>query len=421
MGSAATYKQILLGLALLFPLQVATADVSLSAAVASQDPEQDVQKALTLALAESDLARAAALELILLDQEDRADFPDQDPLPGFPMQPTLQILGTDVAPGNSARLAWTPSFSFDGLANTTPVLVVNGRYAGPTLCLTAAVHGDELNGIEIVRRILHSLEAESLSGALVGVPIVNLPGFNRNSRYLPDRRDLNRFFPGNPNGSAASRIAHSLFQEVILHCDALVDLHTGSLDRTNLPQLRADLRHEGVRTLAEGMHSMVVLHSVPAKGTLRRAATDAGVPAVVVEAGEPHRLQPEAVEQGVMAIASLLGQWDMYPAAQLMAAPQQVYFRSRWVRTDQAGILLSKVELGDEVDKGTLLGTVTDPISNAQANIHSPFKGRILGKALNQFVMPGYAAFRIGLEPDETLGLPDQLERVSEADMDEAE
>ncbi len=185
----------------------------------------------------------------------------------------LHLLGEELPPGSARRLSWSATELFEGVPVSTPVLVVNGELPGPTLCLTAAVHGDELNGIEIVRRVLHDIDPDKLSGRLIGVPIVNVQGFRRGSRYLPDRRDLNRYFPGNPNGSAAARIAHALFKDVIAHCDALVDLHTGSFERANLPQIRADLRNPDVVTLTLGFGSMVVLHSVPTVGTLRFAAT----------------------------------------------------------------------------------------------------------------------------------------------------
>ena len=190
------------------------------------------------------------------------------------------ILDTVVAPGESRRFSWSATELFEGVPVSTPVLVVNGELPGPTLCLTAAVHGDELNGIEMVRRVMHELDPNrrKLSGAVIGVPIVNVQGFRRGSRYLPDRRDLNRFFPGNPRGSAASRIAHAFFTQIVAHCGALVDLHTGSFERANLPQLRADLRNPDVLTLTEGFGSTVILHSTPTAGTLRYAATNAGIP-----------------------------------------------------------------------------------------------------------------------------------------------
>ncbi|HHQ14952.1 MAG TPA: succinylglutamate desuccinylase/aspartoacylase family protein, partial [Chromatiales bacterium] len=287
-----------------------------------------------------------------------------------------------------------------GVSTATPVLVVNGRESGPTLCLTAAIHGDELNGIEMVRRVLHELEPDKLRGAVIGIPIVNLQGFRRGSRYLPDRRDLNRYFPGNPAGSSAARIAYSLFEGIIKQCDLLVDLHTGSFYRTNLPQLRADLRYRQVREMTQGFGGMAVLHNAGAPGTLRRAATDAGIPAVTLEAGEPLRLQSNKVSEGVNGILSLLTAQGMIHRMQLLSAPEPVFYESTWIRADTGGILFSLVRLGQLVEPGDVLGTVTDPISNEQNLIYATARGRVLGMALNQVVMPGFAAFRIGIETD---------------------
>ncbi|MBM4221547.1 MAG: succinylglutamate desuccinylase/aspartoacylase family protein, partial [Gammaproteobacteria bacterium] len=203
----------------------------------------------------------------------------------------IELLGESIPPGTMRRLLWSAGQSFDGSSDQTPVLVINGTGKGPTLCLTGAIHGDELNGIEIVRRVTQDLEPARIRGAVIGIPIVNLQGFRRGSRYLPDRRDLNRHFPGNPGGSAASRIAWSLFDGIIRHCDGLVDVHTGSLSRTNLPQLRADLRDAKIRDFVQGFGGMLVLHNPGRPGTLRYAAAKAGIPAVTLEAGEPGRLQ----------------------------------------------------------------------------------------------------------------------------------
>jgi len=316
------------------------------------------------------------------------------------MASPLVLLGTEVSPSSTQRLAWSATELFEGVPVSTPVLVVNGAKPGPTLCLTAAVHGDELNGIEIVRRVLHDIDPEKLAGAVIGVPIVNVQGFRRGSRYLPDRRDLNRYFPGNPKGSAAARIAHALFTDVIANCDALVDLHTGSFERANLPQIRADLRNPDVVTLTLGFGSMVVLHSEPTVGTLRYAATMAGIPAVVVEAGGPSQLEPSEVQHGVKGIETLLTTLGMVRKVRLWGDPEPVYYRSTWVRADNGGILLADVALGTTVRKGDLLGTIVDPMSNARSELRSPYTGRIIGMARNQIVMPGFAAFHVGIQAD---------------------
>jgi len=314
---------------------------------------------------------------------------------------TIRVLDTDAEPGSAQRLSWSATELFEGVPVSTPVLVVNGALPGPTLCLTAAVHGDELNGIEMVRRVMHDLDPSKVSGAVIGIPIVNVQGFRRGSRYLPDRRDLNRYFPGNPNGSAAARIAHSFFTNVVAHCDALVDLHTGSFERANLPQIRADLRNPDVMTLTQGFGSMVILHSTPAVGTLRHAATLAGIPAVTLEAGGPSQLELNEVKLGVKGIETLVNTLGMIRKRRLWGEPEPVYYRSSWVRADNGGILLSDVSLGSTVRKGDRLGTITDPMNNAQSELRSPYSGRIIGMARNQVVMPGFAAFHVGIQTDE--------------------
>jgi predicted deacylase len=315
---------------------------------------------------------------------------------------SIEVLGTEVLPGTSQRLSWSATELFEGVPVSTPVLVVNGALPGPTLCLTAAVHGDELNGIEMVRRVMHNLEPSRVSGAVIGIPIVNVQGFRRGSRYLPDRRDLNRYFPGNPNGSAAARIAYSFFTNVIAQCDALIDLHTGSFERANLPQIRADLRNPDVMTLTQGFGSMVILHSTPAVGTLRYAATRAGIPAVTLEAGGPSQLELNEVKLGVKGIETLVNTLGMVRKMRLWGEPEPVYYRSSWVRADNGGILLGNVSLGSTVRIGDLLGTITDPMNNARTELRSPYSGRIIGMARNQVVMPGFAAFHVGIQTDET-------------------
>ncbi len=328
------------------------------------------------------------------------EMPSPEPSPE-PITPPRVILGVEVPAGTSTRLIWTPDDVASGFADRTPILVVNGRNPGKTLCLTGAVHGDELNGIEMIRRIMYQLEPEKVSGTVIGVPVVNLMGFRRSTRYLPDRRDLNRFFPGNTYGSSASRIAHSFFNNIVKHCDALVDIHTGSFHRTNLTQLRADLSNEAVANLAQSFGHITVLNSRGNPGSLRAAAVRAGIPAVTVEAGEPLRLQSDVVAEGAKAIETLLSKMGIYGRSSKWTRQAPVYYKSSWVRSDQSGILFSRVPLGKRVVRGEVLGTVTDPITNARSDIISPFNGRVLGMALDQVVLPGFAAYHIGIQTPE--------------------
>src|SRR5690606_13362881 len=342
---------------------------------------------------------------------------------GLKPKSKLRLLGSEIPPGTTRRLTWSSGAAIEGFASPAPVIVLNGSGPGPVLCLTAAVHGDELNGIEVVRRVLDEVEVDELNGAIIGVPIVNIQGFYRGMRYLPDRRDLNRYFPGNEHGSAASRIAHSFFTEVVRHCSALIDLHTGSLNRTNLPQVRANLNIPSISRMTQAFGATVVLHSVGAKGSLRRAATEAGIPAVTFEMGEPMRLQPEQVEHGAKAIETLMYSLGMTRQRRYWGDPEPVYYASTWVRVDHGGILFSDVALGERVSEGELLGVVTDPISNEQYRIYAPTSGRILGMALNQVVLPGFAAYRIGTETSKSTAAMGRQEETSDEEeiMEEPE
>lgn len=330
--------------------------------------------------------------------------PAGDTLESTPESPpdlALELLGKRIEPGTRARVYWRSGATFLGDSMQVPVTVIHGAKPGPVLCLTGAIHGDELNGVEVIRRVLGTLDAAELVGTVIGVPIINMAGFSRGSRYLPDRRDLNRFFPGNPNGSSASRIAHDFFDKIARRCTAIVDFHTGSFDRANLPQVRGDLRLSSVVDLTRGFGATSVLHTPGAPGMLRRAATDAGIPAVTFEIGAPVRLEPIEIEHGVTAIETLMNNLGMTQRVRQWREPQPIFYESRWVRVTRPGMLFSDVKLGDRVRQGQRLGRVVNPLNDEASELVSPVRGRIIGMALNQVVMPGYAAFHVGEEASE--------------------
>ena len=333
--------------------------------------------------------------------EDEKVYPEATAVREKPEREKLVILGSEIPPATSTRLAWSPQVSISGLSLPTPVLVINGANPGPTLCLTGAIHGDELNGIEVVRRVMYDINPEDLNGTLIGVPIVNLQGFQRGSRYLSDRRDLNRFFPGEENGSLASRIAHSLFSEVISHCNYLIDLHTGSLRRTNLPQIRANMSNPKVAEFVEGFDKIAVVHHAGNPGMLRTAANNVGIIAITMELGESLRIQENQIAAGTHSVNSVLEKFEMYPRVLIWGKPKPAYYESTWVRVESGGILFSQMGLGDTVTIGDVLGVVTDPITNQSTDLKSPIKGHIIGMAVNQVVMPGFAAYHIGIESNQ--------------------
>lgn len=307
--------------------------------------------------------------------------------------PPLELLGAIIPPGASHQL------DFRGEDDFIAYLVAfRGAQPGPTLCVTAGVHGDELNGVAIARQLIEETDPAELRGTLLVVPIVNAHGFRNASRYLPDRRDLNRHFPGRRNGSLAGRIAYQFFEQVVRRCDGLVDLHTGSLRRTNLAQIRTDLRDVANLRIAWGFGSEHVVHSVGREGTLRRAANDVGIPSVLYEAGEPGVIDAREIEMGVAGIRTLLAALQMREGEPPPPAEQRLYGETQWVRADASGIYVPTVRPGDAVAAGQALATITDPFSKERASVVAPTAGRVLGMALGQVVIPGFALFHLGIE-----------------------
>ncbi|WP_051333523.1 succinylglutamate desuccinylase/aspartoacylase family protein [Aliagarivorans marinus] len=308
----------------------------------------------------------------------------------------FRLLNTELEPNSKATLGWFSGHLSGGFDVATPVVVIHGAEPGPRVCITAAVHGDEVNGVEIARRVINQLQPETLKGTVISVPVVNIDGLWRKDRYMSDRRDLNRAFPGHPQGTTASRVAYSLFNSIIKHCDTLVDLHSGSMYRENNTQLRADLTIPEVAELAKQFGAIAVLQSLAPPGSLRGAATAAGIPAVVMEVGGPYTVDEKLVETGVKALQSYLSSVNMLPRSFFWSSPQPVFYASRWIRSKEGGILISRAGLGQRVRKGELLGTISNPISDEVEEVFAPFDAEVLGRAQNQFVSAGYAIYNLG-------------------------
>lgn len=317
---------------------------------------------------------------------------------------SLRLLDREIAPAQATRLSLLTEDSFVKHSVDMNVLVARGATPGPTLCLIAAIHGDEVNGVEIARKVFEHADPKTLSGTLIAIPIVNVWGFRSGNRYLADRRDLNRGFPGNPDGSLASRIAFALFQEVIRHCDALVDLHTGSNQRSNVPQIRVDLGNERATELATHFGVGIVMEGAGPVGSLRRSAVDIGIPAIIYEAGGPSRFETTEIARGIEGVHNVLAFLGMEERPVPDHGPQKVFRSSSWVRTRGGGIFLTERALGERVEKGDLLGTVTDPVTNERVEVRAPDRGIVVGRAHPQVVLPGFGLFhiaRIEQGPDE--------------------
>ncbi len=309
----------------------------------------------------------------------------------------LELLGKTVRPATVVKRQLALGESYAGDTLSTPVLVAHGAKAGPTLCLTAAIHGDELNGIEVVRRTVNSLDVKALRGTVIGVPVVNLLAFTRGARETPDRRDLNRYFPGRPDGSFADRIAHALFANIVTpHCDYLVDFHTGSFNRSNLPQLRANLDDKRVRRFVRQFGDIPVMFKRGSRKMLRRVATEAGIPGVSFEFGESTTVQTPYVDSAERALATALVNLGMLPGEK-RRVEQPVYRKSRWIRAENGGIFISHKLIGDEVKAGEVIGVIANPLTEEEKPLTSGVDARVLGLASNQFVLPGYGVFHLGI------------------------
>ena len=277
-----------------------------------------------------------------------------------------------------------------------PLQVLHGATDGPTVWVSAAVHGDEIGGVEIVRRVTAKLDPRRLNGTVIAVPIVNVHGFLNGDRYLPDRRDLNRSFPGSANGSLAGRVAHLFMTEIVSRCDVGIDLHTGSDHRINLPQVRADLDDPRTRQLAEAFGAPLMLHARVRDGSLRGAATDMGKTVLLYEGGEAWRFDREAINTGtagVLRVLKELGVADL--SVDPPVAVPKTSRRSRWLRARRSGIAGLEASLGDSVAKGQQIGIIHDSVGRRLARLNAPIDGIVIGHVQHPLVNQGDAVVHI--------------------------
>lgn len=278
------------------------------------------------------------------------------------MRRDFEINNQFVAPGESKIIHLTLPALHTKSTITMPVHVIHGKKEGPVLFISAAIHGDEINGVEIIRRILSLNIIKRMKGTLLAVPVVNVLGFNEHSRYLPDRRDLNRSFPGADSGSLAGRIANIFLNEVVCRADIGIDLHTAAIHRDNLPQVRADLKNQKLRDVVEKFEAPVVLHSAPPSGSLRFSAGQAGVPVMVYEAGEALRFNEMSIRVAVRGILNVMYELGMLAKSKPKKIKTSVILRSSaWLRAPFSGVLRTVVRLGDVVDKGDVVGYISNP------------------------------------------------------------
>ncbi|MGA7298627.1 MAG: succinylglutamate desuccinylase/aspartoacylase family protein [Rhodanobacteraceae bacterium] len=331
------------------------------------------------------------------------------------------VVGDEAITAGTRCCVDVPVVSLYHAPLSMPVQVVRGRRSGPVLFVSAALHGDELNGVEIIRRLLRMKALKELRGCLLAVPIVNVQGFLMQSRYLPDRRDLNRSFPGSEKGSLASRLAHVFLHEVVERSDYGIDLHTGGLHRPNLPQIRGDLEHPDVLRMARAFGVPLILNSSPRPGSLREYTSEHQIPALLYESGEALRFDELAIRTGVRGVMAVMRELGMLPARAKARKPAEVVVAhsSSWIRAPASGILRTQVRLGERVRPGQELAWVSDPFVSAEVPVVSTEDGVVIGRTHLPPVNEGDALFHIAHvdEPRATAALVKQFRAESQASV----
>lgn len=333
----------------------------------------------------------------------------------------LSIAGVNIPRGKQTRVM----LELPKLYSTPtqlPVWVISGKKDGPVVFISAAIHGDELNGIEIIRRFRKLKILGRIKGTVILIPIVNIYGTMTLSRYLPDRRDLNRSFPGSAKGSLASRIAYTFFKEIVSKCDLGIDLHTASIHKSNLPQIRTDIKNEYTFALAKAFEAPVILHSEVRDGSLRAVSQENGVPTLLYEAGEALRFDEKSIRIGVKGIVNVLREMEMLPR-QLKQRRRKIPVvtkSSSWIRSPSSGMIRTVKALGDTVKKEEIIAHVDDLMEDTFYEVYAPFDGIIIGKSQIPLVQEGDAIFHIArfsnLEAAET-----KIEYFSENLIEESE
>lgn len=308
----------------------------------------------------------------------------------------FELAGHSVAPGTHRHVTLPALRLYNDAPLDLRVDVFHGTRPGPTVLVCAAIHGDELNGIEVCRRLIQATDAAELSGTLIVVPVVNLFGFIQQSRYLPDRRDLNRCFPGSERGAMGSRMAY-LFSEVLVkRATHIIDLHTGAIHRSNLPQIRVDTENEHALAMAIAFSSPVVLHSKEPDGSLRSLANTLAIPLILYEAGEALRFDEASIHAGVIGIQNVMKHLKLMKGRRRgRRITPMIARRSTWVRAERDGLIIPQIKLGQTIQKQQTLALCVNPHGGKDHSIKSPTDGIIIGCSNIPVTNEGEALFHI--------------------------
>jgi len=328
----------------------------------------------------------------------------------------IVIGGQEILPGTTTELELPVAKLYTDTEVNMPVSIHRGKKDGPTLLVCAAIHGDELNGIEIIRRLIKHKSLKMLRGTLIAVPIVNVHGVLNQSRYMPDRRDLNRSFPGSAKGSLAGRVANTFLTEIVSQCDYGIDLHTGAIHRSNIPQIRADLDDEETRELAESFGVPVLLNSNLRDGSLREAAVASGTKILLYEAGQALRFDEVSIRAGLRGILRIMGKLGLIKARKSTRLIEPyIAYNSAWVRANESGIVRDMKYIGDLVKKGDTLAEIGSPFGTVVDWVQANRDGIIIGKQNIPLVQEGDAMFHIAYFRENDEDVAEHIENLNES------
>lgn len=308
---------------------------------------------------------------------------------------TLVIGGKETHPGEryTIDLPVAPMYTHDNLSIS--MKVIRGWQPGPVMFVSAAIHGDEINGVEIIRRLLKDSSLDKIRGTLIAIPIVNVYGFINHTRYLPDGRDLNRAFPGSSKGSLTGRIAQTFMQEIVAHCTHGIDLHTGARHRSNFPQIRANLEDPETLAMTRAFGVPIAIDSKTRDGSLRQCASDNGVPVLLYESCEALRFDEIYIRAGLRGILNVMRHLGMLRKSRARVKPPLISRETRWIRAPESGVLRVLVPLGAEVVENQIIGFIADPLGSSEVDVIAEVAGIVIGRTNLPLVYEGDALFHI--------------------------
>ncbi|WP_232103668.1 succinylglutamate desuccinylase/aspartoacylase family protein [Gimesia algae] len=324
-------------------------------------------------------------------------------------KPIDQWNGDTIPAGQSRDVKLAVSESYSSMNVKIPIHIRRAEADGPVVFVTAALHGDEINGTGAIRELIQDVDFKLLRGSVILVPVLNILAFDRHSRYLPDRRDLNRSFPGSANGSLASRMARIIFDEIVSRSDYGIDLHTASVRRTNYPNVRGDLTSPDVCRLAKAFGSEVIMNGKGPAGAFRREACNSGCPTIIMEGGEVWKVEPGIVESAARGVRNVLRDLQMLDGEPESPDYQVIVDKSTWVRAERGGFLKFHVKPGDIIEKDQPLATNTTLLGRERSMLYAPFDSVVIGMTTLPAISPGEPICNLGMLPEGTK--PSQIRR----------